>query len=100
MDIKKVQKALRKKFYFTHHAVEKMIERKIDDAEIQEAIENGEIIEEYPKDKYGPTCLIYGLTKVRRPLHVLISYSEPLWIITAYEPKESEWINYTTRREK
>lgn len=30
------------------------------------AILSGEVIEEYPKDKYGPSCLIYGIGEERR----------------------------------
>jgi hypothetical protein len=30
----------------------------------------GEIIEEYPDDKYSPSCLIYGKTEGGRELHV------------------------------
>ena len=100
MDIKKVHRFLNKRLYFTHHAIEKMLERKIDEEEIIEVILNGEIIEEYPKDKYGPSCLIFGLTKRHRRLHVLISYSELPWVITTYEPKLSEWTDYKKRRIK
>jgi Domain of unknown function (DUF4258) len=34
--------------------------------EIREAIEIGEIIEDYPEDKYAPSCLILGFTKSGR----------------------------------
>ncbi|MEG4054235.1 MULTISPECIES: DUF4258 domain-containing protein [unclassified Microcoleus] len=34
----------------------------------------GEVIEEYPDDKYSPSCLIFGLTIANRPLHVQCSY--------------------------
>lgn len=44
---------------FTNHAVRRMLERAISDTEIQEAIVNGEVIEDYPADKYGPSCLIW-----------------------------------------
>jgi hypothetical protein len=100
MDIDKIKKGIKSKHYFTHHAIEKMAERMISEIEIVESVRDGEIIEEYPEDKYGPTCLIYGATKKNRVLHVLVSYSIPLWIITAYEPKDAEWINYKIRRRK
>ena len=100
MEITRIQRAIRKEYYFTHHAVEKMLERGIDQNQIVEAIENGEIIEEYSEDKYGPTCLILGFTKTEKPLHVLVSYSEPLWVITAYEPEEREWGDFKARRTK
>ena len=57
--------------------------------EVEEAIASrSEVIEDYPNDKYGPSCLVLGYTKAGRPLHVQCSYpSRPLVkIITLYEP--------------
>ena len=38
--------------------------------------ENAQIIENYPEDKYTPSCLILGFTKLNRPLHLQVSYAE------------------------
>jgi len=35
-----------------------MLKRNISDLEVVEAILNGEVIEDYPLDKYGPSCLV------------------------------------------
>ncbi|MBI1748047.1 MAG: DUF4258 domain-containing protein [Acidobacteria bacterium] len=43
---------------FTH--TEKLCERKIGAEDIEEAIRNGVIIEDYPDDPRGPSCLILG----------------------------------------
>ncbi len=61
---------------------------------------NGEIIEDYPDDKYGPSCLVLGFTVAGRPLHVQCSYpSRPLVkIITLYEPDSGLWIDFRERR--
>jgi len=87
-------------FEFSEHAVDQSIIRQIGVQELREAIANGEIIEEYPDDKYGPSCLILGFTSERRPLHIQCSYPErPLIkIITLYEPDPMRWENYRTRR--
>jgi len=79
-------------YRFTIHALERQIERSIAREEIEEVILNGEIIENYPEDKYGPSCLILGLTKKKRPIHVQCSL-DPLWIITCYSPADRplEW---------
>ena len=69
---------------FTLHALERIIERGIQPAEIKEAILNGEVIESYPEDKYGPSCLIFGKC-TRKILHIQCS-QDPVWIITAYDP--------------
>jgi hypothetical protein len=56
-------------FEFSKHAVDQSILRHITSQEIREAVANGEIIEDYPNDKYGPGCLILGYTQAGRPLH-------------------------------
>jgi len=87
-------------YRFSDHAVKRMIKRDIERIEIEEAVITGEIIEEYPDDKYSPSCLIYGRTKSNRHLHVQVSIPPTVVIITTYEPNESEWINYRVRRNK
>lgn len=42
-------------FEFSKHAVDQSILRQISVQELREAIANGEIIEDYPEDKYGPS---------------------------------------------
>lgn len=87
-------------FEFSKHAVDQSILRSISIQEIRDAIEAGEIIEDYPNDKYGPSCLIFGTTPENRPLHAQCSYPSRLLIkiITLYEPDEDLWIDFRTRR--
>lgn len=89
-------------FEFSKHAVDQTLWRQIRVQELREAISNGQIIEDYPDDKYGPSCLILGFTEERRPLHVQCSYpSRPLIkIITSYEPDPDGWIDFKTRRSR
>jgi len=85
-------------YRFSEHAVKRMIKRSIENFEIEEVLSNGEIIEEYPDDKYAPSCLIYGTTTDGRNLHVQLSVS-PVVIITLYEPDSDEWIDSKIRRQ-
>jgi hypothetical protein len=87
-------------FEFSRHAVQQTILRAISVAEIRQAIGSGLIIEDYPDDKYGPSCLISGSTEGGRPLHVQCSYlSRPIIkIITLYEPDPSQWIDFRMRK--
>ena len=87
-------------FEFSKHAVDRSILRVVSVQEMHEAIANGEIIEDYPDDKYGPSCLILGFTQAGRPLHIQCSYpSRPLVkIITLYEPDPAQWIDFRVRR--
>jgi hypothetical protein len=89
-------------FELSRHAVDQSILRHIGLRELREAIANGEIIEEYPEDKYWPSYLIYGRTAEGRPLHVQCSHpSRPLVkIVTLYEPDPARWIDFKERRPK
>ena len=97
--ITKIQSKIQKGEYrFSDHAVKRMIKRGIDRHEVEDAIIKGEMIEEYPDDKYSPSCLIYGETNDGRNLHVQVSLPPTVVIITTYEPDNSEWIDYKIRR--
>jgi hypothetical protein len=93
-------KVLSGQYEFSRHATDQAIKRRIVSREVKEAILQGEIIETYPDDKYGSSCLILGYTKGLRPLHIVCSCSTRnlLKIITLYEPDPHQWINYRTRR--
>lgn len=87
-------------FEFSQHAVDQAILRHISVQELRETIAVGEVIEVYPEDKYGPSCLIFGMTSVGRPLHV--QCSDPsrriVKIITLYEPDPDLWIGFKMRK--
>ena len=87
-------------FEFSQHAVDQSIMRHIRVQELREAVAVGEIIEDYPDDKYGPSCLVFGVTLLNRPLHIQCSYpSRPVVkIITLYEPDPQRWVNFKVRR--
>ena len=89
-------------FEFSKHAVDQSILRSISVQEIRDAIKSGEIIEDYPNDKYGPSCLIFGLTASDRPVRIQCSYpSRPfIKIITLYEPDEDLWRDFKVRRQQ
>ncbi len=94
------EKIAQGQFEFTKHAVDQSILRRISVSELREAIADGEIIEDYPDDKYGPSCLIFGWTQAHRPLHIQCSHpSRPLIkIITLYEPSSEQWVDFKERK--
>ena len=87
-------------FEFSEHAVGQSIIRHISVQDLREAIAGGEIIETYPDDKYGPSCLILGFTSGGRPVHIQCSYpNRPLVkVITLYEPDSKLWEGFKLRR--
>ena len=70
--------------------------------EVRTVILHGEIIEDYPEDARGHSCLIAGKGEDGRLIHVVCAPKlEYLAVITAYLPKASEWgQDFKTRRQK
>ena len=98
-----VRKAGRKRLLFLPHAVSQMTrpDRMISTEEVRTAIEKGEIIEEYPEDQRGHSCLLLGSGFEVRPIHVVCSpRPDYLAIITAYLPSNKEWKNNFRERKK
>ena len=94
-------KIAQRQYEFSKHAVDQTIVREISVSELEKAISSqSEVIEDYPEDKYGPSCLILGFTSAGRPLHVQCSYPDrPLIkIITVYEPDPELWIDLRIRK--
>lgn len=87
-------------FEFTRHAFKRSVERNISESEIREIASSAEMIEDYPDDKYSPSCLLLGLTEEDRPLHIQVSFAdtEKVRIITLYEPDTEEWVDFRKRR--
>lgn len=91
---KKILETAKKKILFTLHAVDQMNkpERMISEEEVKSILLEGEVVEEYPDDPRGPSCLMGGWFKGQRPLHVVCSPKESyLAVITAYIPDPQEW---------
>jgi hypothetical protein len=90
----------RGQFEYSQHAVDQAIIRGISVQELRGAIATCEVIEDYPDDKYGPSCLLLGHTAAGRHLHIQCSYpSRPVVkIITIYEPDPARWIEFRERR--
>lgn len=68
--------------------------------EVRNVIMTGEVIEDYPEDARGHSCLILSKGENERPIHVVCSPKEDfLAIITAYIPTDIEWAkDYKERR--
>lgn len=99
MDIEIIRTVAREsRLIFTDHVVRQMAKRDISDSEVVQAILTGVIIEDYPEDKYSPSCLIYGHTELDRPLHVLCSSPPRVRVIMANQPDPEQWIDNKYRR--
>lgn len=92
--LEEIRRAARKKIIYTEHALDEMNaeEEIISCDEIREVILKGGIIEDYPEDSRGHSCLMQAFTSKRRYIHIVCSPKENyLGIITAYIPASGRW---------
>lgn len=99
MGIEEIQEKIRREEYqISFHAEEERYAEDVAIHEIETAIHNGEILEDYPNDPRGPSCLVLGYSQ-NRPIHIVCGYTSTTWlrIITVYIPKLPKWIDEKTR---
>lgn len=77
-----------------------MQQREIKIKDIINCLSNGKIIEYYKDDYPHPSCLVLGSSDEDKYIHVVCALEKTtLWMITAYYPAESEWLDdLRTRR--
>ena len=100
MKIELLQKCIQNNQYeISLHAQEERCEEEITLHDIEQAFGHGEIIEEYPDDKRGPSCLVLGYSN-NKPIHIVCTILPNKWlrIITVYIPQKPKWINPQQRR--
>ncbi len=83
---------LEDKIFMTAHASERFHQRGITIKDIRNAINSGEIIEQYPDDYPYLSCLILGKNLRDEIIHVVMSdEGNSSRIITAYFPDADKW---------
>lgn len=92
--LNRIREAAAKRFLFLSHAVHQMArpDRMITPTEVRAVVLEGQVIEDYPEDKRGHSCLLLGHGHERRSIHVVCAPKDAyLAIITAYLPSDTEW---------
>lgn len=60
--------------------------------EVQTVAITGRLVEDYPDDLRGHSCLILGFGDGGRPIHVVVApKGDYLAVITAYVPDPNQW---------
>ena len=94
MDLGEIQRLLRDgKYEVSFHAQQERLEDDLDLIQIEAAIiDRGELLEEYPDDPRGESCLLLA-----RPIHVILGWAtmrtetqRMLRLITVYTPTAPE----------
>jgi hypothetical protein len=100
--LEEVSGAAQKRLLFLPHAVRQMSrpERMITPNEVARVVSKGELIEDYPQDSRGHSCLLLGFGDTDRAIHVVCSPKDDyLAIITAYLPDPTQWLeDFRVRR--
>lgn len=88
MDIESIKAKVRDDDYFySLHADNERQNDELSILEIEEAILNGRILEDYEDTGRGESCLIVGFSNNGKPIHIVSGYnSDRMVIITVYIP--------------
>ena len=81
------------------HADDERIAEGLTVMQLESVLSNCQIIEQYPDDPRGESCLALGFTPERRPVHVVCGKnpSGHLILITVYIPAMPKWRDLYTR---
>jgi hypothetical protein len=98
-----VQQRIRDRLYrLTAHAEREREADRITIREIEEALlsERCQVVENYPEDPRGASCLVLGFTLPGLPIHAVCGIALPhmLIIITVYRPDPEQWIDWKIRK--
>ncbi|TDA69731.1 MAG: DUF4258 domain-containing protein [Clostridia bacterium] len=77
----------------SRHAERERLNDNLTVNDLEDAIASGEVIESYPDDPRGPSCLVCGFTSGGLPAHIVVGFLPSGWvrIITVYVPDPDEW---------
>jgi hypothetical protein len=102
VNLARIHDAIRfERIRITNHAIEEAEDDRLLLDEILASVLKGELIEDYPRDKPYPSCLIYGLNGRGEAIHSVWAYNKDTdWavLITVYRPDPARWIGWTKRR--
>ncbi len=91
-----------RRIIWTYHVNMRMKSRLILRNDILDSIDNYEIIERYPDDKYLPSYLIFLKSK-DLPIHIQVAVDldgDYVTVVTVYRPESGKWENDFKRRKK
>ncbi len=100
--VERVRAAAKRRVLFLPHAVRQMSrpDRMIQASVVEAVVHGGDLVEDYPNDVRGHSCLLLGRDATGRPIHVVCSPKDDfVAVITAYVPDEAQWADdFRSRR--
>lgn len=100
MDVEKIAYLTACGLYeFSEHAEQERIADGFSVEDVKKVALYGELIEDYPEDLRGHSCLMLGWAVDGRPIHAVLTIllTEVVRFITVYEPTSPKWVDPWTR---
>ncbi len=84
-----------RKIYWTYHVNMRLRERSIPKSGIVRSVEQYEVIESYPDDKYMPSYLVWSKSDdvIFHILFAADTEANNVRVVTAYRPDPKDWVN-------
>jgi hypothetical protein len=108
MELQEIQLLITQQHYeVSFHAQQERLEENLDIEQIEEAVvHSGEILEQYPDDPRGESCLVLGFSG-DVAIHVVVGWAtrkrddeRVLRLITVYKPTLPKWLDPRTRGDR
>lgn len=98
MELREIKKKIREGLYeYSQHAEIERVNDELTFFQIEDALLNGKILEQYEATGRGESCLIVGFAG-DLPIHIVCGYrGEKVIVITVYIPKKPKFIDAYTR---
>lgn len=98
MDIEEIKRKVRNDQYvYSQHAEIERRAEALTFAQVEEALLNGQILEQYPDTGRGESCLVVGFAE-DRPIHAVCGWrGDKIVLITVYIPRPPKFIDPWTR---
>ncbi|MBI4551633.1 MAG: DUF4258 domain-containing protein [Candidatus Latescibacteria bacterium] len=99
LTIEFIQQSTASGFYeISLHADEERLDEGLTVDDLEEVVKSVELLEDYPDDPRGHSCLVLGYID-RRPVHVVcgLTKQDKLILITVYRPTMPKWKDERTR---
>jgi len=93
------EKVLANEYEISIHAEREREAEHVTVSELEASVKNGELLEDYPNDPRGHSCLLLGYSEHGRAIHSVwgLLPSGRVRVITVYIPTPPKWIDPRTR---
>ncbi len=95
MDIKSIKlKFISGEYFYSRHGDTERQNDNLSLLDVEEAVLNGRILENYENTGRGESCLLVGFTDRGKPIHIVCGYSKnSVVIVTVYIPTPPKFKN-------